>query len=61
MPLEESEETAPVALYIRTLGGDPDNSLEVQLMNLQGYSRRRRLAVARVFFDIQGGGASSSE
>ena len=51
----ESQEAVPVALYIRTLAGDPGNSLEVQLMALQGYARRNRLAVARILIDIQGG------
>ena len=55
MRLEKSEDTVPVALYIRTLEGDLDNSLQVQLMALQGYAQRNRLAVARVLFDIQGG------
>ena len=55
MPLEKSEDTAPVALYIRTLEGDPDNSLPVQLTALQRYARRHELATARVYFDIQGG------
>ena len=55
MPLEKSEDTVPVALYIRTLEGDPDNSLPVQLTALQRYARRHELATARVYFDIQGG------
>ena len=55
MPLEKSEATVPVALYIRTLEGDPDNFLEVQLTALQRYARRRQLDAVRVFFDIQGG------
>ena len=55
MPLEKSEDTAPVGLYIRTLAGDPGIFLQVQLMALQGYAKRNRLAVARVLFDIQGG------
>ena len=58
MPLEksrESQEAVLVALYIRTLPGDPDNFLQAQLTALQRYDRRRRLDAARVFFDIQGG------
>ena len=55
MRLEQSEDAVPVALYIRTLEGDPDNSLPVQLTVLQRYARRRRLAAVRIFFDIQGG------
>ena len=55
MPLEKSEGAVPVALYIRTLEGDPDNSLPVQLTALQGYARGRQLDAVRVFFDIQGG------
>ena len=55
MRLEKVEEAVPVALYIRTLKGDPNNSLEVQLMALQGYARRRQLDAVRVFFDIDGG------
>ncbi len=55
MRLEKSEEPVPVALYIRTLEGDPDNSLPVQLMTLQRYAHSRRLDAVRVFFDIQGG------
>ena len=55
MPLEKSEEPVPVALYIRTLEGDPDNSLTVQLTVLQCYARSRRLDAVRVYFDIQGG------
>ena len=59
MPLEKSEDTVPVALYIRTLPGDPGNFLQAQLTALQRYARRRQLDAARVFFDIQGAGASS--
>ncbi len=55
MSLEQSEDAVPVALYIRTLEGDPDNSLPVQLMALQRFARSRRLDAVRVFFDIQGG------
>ena len=56
MRLEESEDTVPpVALYIRTLEGDPGNFLESQLMALQRYARRRQLDAVRVFFDVQGG------
>ena len=55
MRLEKSEDTVPVALYIRTLEGDPDNSLPVQLTALQRYARRGQLDPVRVFFDIQGG------
>ena len=51
---EKVEDAVPVALYIRTLEGDPDNSLQVQLMALQRYARRRQLDAVRVFFDIQG-------
>ena len=54
MPLEKSEEPVPVALYIRTLEEDPDNTLEVQLTALQEYARGRQLAAVRVFFDVQG-------
>ena len=61
MCLEQSEEAAPVALYIRTLEGDRDNSLQVQLMALQQYARRRQLDAVRVFFDIEGGGRSQFE
>ena len=55
MPLEEAQDTVPVALYIRTLAGDPGNSLQAQLTALQRYARRRQLDAVRVFFDIQGG------
>ena len=55
MRLEQSGDAVPLALYIRTLEGDPDNFLQVQLMALQRYARRRRLDAVRVFFDIQGG------
>ena len=55
MRLEQSGDAVPVALYIRTLEGDPGIFLQVQLMALQGYAKRNRLAVARVLFDIQGG------
>ena len=55
MPLEKSEDTVPVALYIRTLAGDPGNFLQVQLTAPQRYARRRQLDAVRVFFDIQGG------
>ena len=55
MPLEKSEGAVPVALYIRTLEGDPDNSLPVQLTVLQGYARSRQLDAVRVYFDIEGG------
>ena len=51
----ESQEAVPVALYIRTLAGDPDNFLQAQLTALQRYARRRQLEAVRVFFDIQGG------
>ena len=55
MRLEKSEDAVPVALYIRTLEGDPDNSLQAQLTALQRYARRGQLDAVRVFFDIQGG------
>ena len=55
MRLEKVEEAVPVALYVRSLKGDPNNSLEVQLMALQRYARRRQLDAVRVFFDIDGG------
>ena len=55
MRLDQSEDAVPVALSIRTLEGDPDNSLPVQLMTLQRYARSRRLDPVRIFFDIQGG------
>ena len=58
MPLEEpreSLEAVPVALYVRTLEGDPYNSLPVQLDALQEYARRQGLDPVRVYFDIQGG------
>ncbi len=55
MPLEEAQDAEPVALYIRTLAGDRDNSLQAQLTALQRYARRRQLEAVRVFFDIQGG------
>ena len=55
MSLEQSEDTVPVALYIRTLAGDPGNFLQAQLTALQRYARRRQLDAVRVFFDIQGG------
>ena len=55
MPLKKSEDAVPVALYIRTLAGDPDNFLQAQLTALQRYDRRRQLEAVRVFFDIQGG------
>ena len=55
MRLEQSGDAVPVALYIRTLEGDPDNSLPVQLTVLQRYARRGQLDPVRVFFDIQGG------
>ena len=54
MPLEKSEGAVPVALYIWTLEGDPDNSLSVQLTALQRYARSRQLDAVRVYFDIQG-------
>ena len=55
MRLEQSEDAVSVALYIRTLAGDPDNFLQVQLTALQRHARRRGLDAVRVFFDIQGG------
>ena len=61
MPLEKSEDTVPVALYIRTLAGNPGIFLQVQLTALQRYARRRQLEAVRVFFDIEGGGRSQFE
>ena len=54
MCLEQSEDTVPVALYIRTLAGNPGIFLQVQLTALQRYARRRQLDAVRVFFDVQG-------
>ena len=54
MPPKKSERAVAVALYIRTLEGDPDNSLQVQLTALQDYARSRQLDAVRVFFDVQG-------
>ena len=47
----ESRENARVALYARTLPGDPDNSLEVQVEALQEFARRRWLDAVRVYFE----------
>ena len=47
----EYRETGRVALYARTLAGDPDNSLEVQVEALQEFARRRRLEAVRVYFE----------
>ena len=51
MPPNESRETGPVALYARTLAGDPDNFLEVQVEALHEYIRRHRLEAVRVYFE----------
>ena len=51
MPPNESRETGRVALYVRTLAGDPDDSLEVQVEALQEFARRRRLEAVRVYFE----------
>ena len=51
MPPNEYRETGRVALYARTLAGDPDNSLEVQVEALQEFARRRRLEAVRVYFE----------
>ena len=55
MPQGESRNAVPVALYVRTLAGDPDNSLPTQFHALQVYARGRGLHVAGVYFDVQGG------
>ena len=46
-------DSAPAALYIRSMPGDPDDSLEVQLRVLQGHAARNGLEQVRVFFDAR--------
>ena len=40
-----------VALYLRPLPHEPDNSLQTQLTLLQGWARHRDAEVVRVYFD----------
>ena len=55
MPPHESLEARRVALYARTWGGDPDNSLEVQVEALHEYVRRNGLDAVRAYFEVLGG------
>ena len=52
---KESRAAVPVALYVRTLAGDPNNSLPVQFYALETYALRCGLDAVRVYFDVQGG------
>ena len=54
IPPYESREDGQVALYARTVVGDPDNSLEVQVEALHEYTRRLRLETVRVYFETPG-------
>ena len=54
MPPHESRESGQVALYARTLVGDPANSLEVQVEALHEYVRRHRLEAVRAYFETPG-------
>ena len=55
MQPREPREPVPVALYVRSKPGDPDDSLEIQLRALQGHAGRNGMEQARVFFDSQDG------
>ena len=54
IPPHESREDGQVALYARTVVGDPANSLEVQVEALHEYTRRHRLETLRVYFEPPG-------
>ena len=51
----DSRAAVPVTLYVRTLPGDPEDSLTVQFRALQAYADRGGMYAARVYFDVQGG------
>ena len=61
MQPRETGATVPVALYIRSIPGDPDDSLETQLRNLQRHAAMNGMEQVRVFFDIQGGRSQFEE
>ena len=44
----------PVAFYIRSAEGDPDNSLKLQLRELQHHADANRMDAVRIFFDVRG-------
>ena len=59
MRLRETGDKVPVALYIRSIPGDPADSLNIQLQALQSHAARNGMEQVRVFFDAQGAGHSS--
>ena len=54
MQSREQRARAPAALYIRADGGDPDNTLELQLERLQRHAGANRLDPVRVYFETRG-------
>ena len=53
MRLEKAEEAVPVALYIRSMTGDPAHTLENQLRALQNHAARNGMQQVRVYFDTR--------
>ena len=53
MRLEKVEEAVPVALYIRSMTGDPAHTLENQLLALQNHAARNGMQQVRVYFDTR--------
>ena len=58
MQPNEPEEAVKAALYIRSLPGEPANSLERQLYALKRHVRANGLALARVYFETRDNGKS---
>ena len=50
---EKVEEAVPVALYIRSMAGDPAHTLENQLRALQKHAARNGMQQVRVYFDTR--------
>ena len=61
MQPNEPEETVKAALYIRSLPGDPANTLPRQLDALRRHVRANRLEAARVHFETVGSNNSQFE
>ena len=54
MPRRERNDLSPAAFCIRTVKGDPDNTLELQLRELQHHADRNRIDAVRMFCDVRG-------
>ena len=54
MQSREHRVREPAALYIRAAGGDPDNTLDLQLERLQRYAGANDLDPERVYFETRG-------